>query len=458
MNNLPEVKNSITLKMLKLIFSIYVLVASSTTIIQMGVEYYSAKKNLKAELEGYTKMFSLDLAAALWDFDREAIQRISSGIMEVPVINGVAVLDLENNGKKVIYSAGCLSENSTLKEKPNKPEKELISFSLENDAYEFPIEYFLLNNTIKVGTIILHSDTGIIFKRLKPGFTTLIINSIIKSLALFIIFLTVGKILLTKPLSIIVASLNKLDFQDLDKYRPINIKSDYDNEFKLIEKAFNSMIERLFKSKSRLISLQNELIKSNELLEIKIAERTKELSQKNKLLDELSKTDPLTSVANRRFFNEILEQEYRRLGRVSTHLSLIICDIDYFKTYNDLYGHQAGDKCLKAVADQLKAKVKRKNDCVARYGGEEFAIVLPDTNLESAVKLAEKIRKEVEYLGIKHEKPDNLSQVVTISMGVACSTIALDEKECCFSELIERADKSLYRAKELGRNRVEFAD
>jgi diguanylate cyclase (GGDEF)-like protein len=214
------------------------------------------------------------------------------------------------------------------------------------------------------------------------------------------------------------------------------------------------MIERLISGINRRIQLQAVLQRSNDQLERRIAERTRELSEKNRLLEHLSQTDPLTSAANRRYFDDTLNREYKRLGRGATHLSLILCDVDYFKTFNDLFGHKAGDECLKQVVRQLHACVKRENDCVARYGGEEFAIILPDTPKQAAVELAERIRQTVETLGIPHEKPKGSSQVVTLSLGVACAD-GQDGEEGYDTALIVQADQALYRAKAKGRNRVE---
>ncbi|MTW20265.1 diguanylate cyclase [Allochromatium palmeri] len=161
--------------------------------------------------------------------------------------------------------------------------------------------------------------------------------------------------------------------------------------------------------------------------------------------------DALTSIPNRRFFIEHLVHELRRGRREQVPLGLLICDIDNFKGYNDTFGHQAGDHCLCAVADLLRESLQRGSDFCARYGGEEFVVVLPNTTLDGALRVAERIREAVSGLGIWH--PASSCGIVTISIGVAeepGSTSDLDHES-----LIRRADEALYRAKELGRNRVE---
>ncbi|VAW75793.1 Two-component transcriptional response regulator, LuxR family [hydrothermal vent metagenome] len=176
-----------------------------------------------------------------------------------------------------------------------------------------------------------------------------------------------------------------------------------------------------------------------------------ELARSNRELQRLSSLDGLTGVANRRQFDETLEQEWQRAHRASMPLSLIFADIDHFKRYNDHYGHQAGDDTLIKVARALKKTVHRPADLVSRYGGEEFVMVLPDTTHEGAIAVANKVLLGVRSLNIPHVDAGDQDRV-TLSMGVA--TLIPDEKEKP-EILIETADKALYRAKEAGRNRVE---
>lgn len=176
----------------------------------------------------------------------------------------------------------------------------------------------------------------------------------------------------------------------------------------------------------------------------------RELVRLNKELDRQAMTDELTGVANRRQLEEFSQREWERSVREKIPLSVMMADIDFFKSYNDLYGHQAGDECLKQVALQLEKTVKRPADLVARYGGEEFAIVLSNTDLTGAAQIAEACRKGVEALAIKHEGAA-AAHVVTISLGVASSKETL----CCATrELFAKADSALYIAKLSGRNRL----
>lgn len=171
-------------------------------------------------------------------------------------------------------------------------------------------------------------------------------------------------------------------------------------------------------------------------------------------LERLALRDGLTSVANRRCFDNTLNVEWRRATRESRALSLLMIDVDFFKLYNDTYGHQGGDECLRRVAGAMSSVVKRSSDEVARYGGEEFAILLPATDQPGACIVAERIRAAVENLAIPHAR-STVADHVTISIGVASLTVSMQAMP---TQLVGIADQALYRAKQQGRNRVATAD
>lgn len=167
-------------------------------------------------------------------------------------------------------------------------------------------------------------------------------------------------------------------------------------------------------------------------------------------LRRLASLDGLTQIANRRRFDEYLNVEWKRLKREIAPLSLIMLDVDFFKLYNDTYGHLAGDDCLRQVAGTIKTVVQRSTDLAARYGGEEFAIVLPNTDTSDSVYIAEKIRRSVHNLAIPHAR-SKVADRVTVSLGVACM---VPKKEFLPQDIINAADRAMYQAKKEGRDRV----
>jgi diguanylate cyclase (GGDEF)-like protein len=168
-------------------------------------------------------------------------------------------------------------------------------------------------------------------------------------------------------------------------------------------------------------------------------------------LRRLSQTDGLTGVANRRQFDEVMLKEWRRCSRSHLPLSLIFIDVDFFKRYNDCYGHHLGDDCLKAVATVLKQGLRRPADLLARYGGEEFVYLLPETPLEGAAQTAKALEAAVRALAIAHAQSD-IAPVVTISLGVAAAEPADGDDP---SALLDAADKLLYQAKKAGRAQIK---
>ncbi|MDM8555235.1 diguanylate cyclase [Desulfococcaceae bacterium HSG7] len=176
----------------------------------------------------------------------------------------------------------------------------------------------------------------------------------------------------------------------------------------------------------------------------------KKLSYAYETIKKQAVFDALTGVPNRRNFSESVLKEYKRSQRQQQPLSIIMCDVDNFKAYNDTYGHISGDLCLKEIAQTLKTSLKRPGDFCARYGGEEFVVLLPNTPIYGAMHIAETIRSNIENLGISHES-SSPKQVVTLSLGVATSEGAI---LASYEELVKHADIALYQAKKQGRNQV----
>lgn len=197
----------------------------------------------------------------------------------------------------------------------------------------------------------------------------------------------------------------------------------------------------------RVLKLEKELLEKNE-----------ELQRLNIKLEELIRIDPLMNIGNRRSFYEIIEKVHNRAYRYAHNYGVIMCDIDHFKAYNDIYGHLAGDNILKSVAESIKSTLRMSDD-IFRYGGEEIVIILPEQDLKGTVIVAERIRKGVESLGLPHK--GNSSGILTVSCGVAaCFTTECknDSSKAKWETVLGHADQALYKAKSEGRNRVCIYD
>ncbi len=210
----------------------------------------------------------------------------------------------------------------------------------------------------------------------------------------------------------------------------------------IIKPVGSVVVQAKVRAMYRLVEMQRALLKV-----------TTQLNEANQELQRQSLTDELTGVANRRLFDRLLLREWQRCARHKKPISVVMVDVDYFKKYNDSYGHQAGDECLKLVAKEVARAAPRAGDLAARYGGEEFALVLGDTDADGARWVVERIRQRVHDLQVAHEESPH--KYVSVSCGV--STI-MPQSDFSVDKLIKSADDALYMAKRQGRNTVAYLD
>jgi diguanylate cyclase (GGDEF)-like protein len=232
-----------------------------------------------------------------------------------------------------------------------------------------------------------------------------------------------------------------------------------ENQLHLLNQKLESEVQERHRIETRMQDLIQVISKEKSDLEIimsTIIEHGDAVGEQwyNKALDAtlLANIDSLTQVANRRRLDDYLADEWQKMAQKQHSLSFVLCDIDNFKAYNDSYTHVAGDQVLKQVASVLAHVIHHSEDLVARYGGEEFAIVLPQTNAEEAMQIAEMIRFEVEQLKIPHLH-SSVSQYISLSIGVSS---IIPNQNLTFSHLVTKADEALYEAKANGKNCIVF--
>ncbi|MBF0264169.1 MAG: diguanylate cyclase [Gammaproteobacteria bacterium] len=316
---------------------------------------------------------------------------------------------------------------------------------------QFIIAYFPL--TLERDSHIIRStNTGVLYAvySLKEG-KSKIINSVINSaiqigtllLGVMLLLFLLVNVYVTKPIHQLLSLTIELSKGQLGVKKQINGTK----EFVKLAESFNQMSQSLSQRFKERQQAEEKLKLHKEQLEELVEERTKELTQANIDLKHLSEIDPLTTLYNRRMYESYLIKCVLLAKRNAQPLSMMIIDIDYFKAYNDHYGHDAGDITLKKVAQTIKQSTPRKTDMVARYGGEEFIVLMPSTDEQGAFILAENIRKKIQFVSINHNY-SKVAKMVTVSIGISSlHGDAVNEKD-----LFKQADIALYTVKETGRN------
>jgi diguanylate cyclase (GGDEF)-like protein len=294
------------------------------------------------------------------------------------------------------------------------------------------IRYRLITSFLLVSLIPLFICGGIFYGESSEAIQR---NKIISIGLICVIFVLLLSYVVCRSISVPLGRLvDTMKAIEDGNYR-VRLRCDGNDEITVLSQKFNEMA--------------GIVLKHHEELEALVAARTKALKEANLKLEALSLTDVLTGLANRRRLDEVLGSELRRAIRSSQYLAIIMLDVDFFKKYNDYYGHQAGDDCLRKVANALQACCQRAGDLVARYGGEEFVLIVADADIAGTMILAETLRESIEALRLPHCGSE--FGYVTVSIGVAVQQPAQDHTA---GLILGSADRAMYRAKLLGRNRV----
>ncbi|AVO40841.1 GGDEF domain-containing protein [Simplicispira suum] len=390
---------------------------------------------MDAELAQIEQIYGDTLSKAIWELDREGLQthvRSAKGIPSVGKI--ILTVTLANQPAEIFESArtGWTGPGWA-------PVRKLqLTYAPFPGARE------------EIGELVLFGDEKVLWQRLRSQLATIVVAQLLQSLMLAGLIMLMFNRMVTVHVRRIASHLEGVRPGNLGTHLSLERSSQSQDELTQLVSGVNQLQGSLASHLERQQRYEQELAQHRDRLAQLVQERTAELQAANERLQSLARTDPLTGLPNRRHFDEAKATEMRRARRHGHSLSLLICDIDSFKDYNDHYGHAMGDTCLRAVAQALRNQLGRAGDMVARIGGEEFGVLLPATSGPAALMLAERLREAVAACAIEHLH-STCAQVVTISIGLAVRESGATEE---FGALFQRADQALYRAKAAGRNQV----
>ncbi len=389
---------------------------------------------MEAELAQIEQIYGHTLSKAIWELDRDAMQMQVQSAKGIPSVGKIVVrVALANQSTEVFEGthAGWAGVGRA------PMHRKTLSYAPYAGASE------------EVGELLLYGDESVLWQRLRGELATIVIAQLLQSLMLAGLIMLMFNRMVTVHVQRIASHLAAVRPGTLGVPLRLARRSSQD-ELTQLEAGVNQLQGSLASHLDRQHRYEQELAQHRDRLAQLVLERTAELQAANERLQSLARTDALTGLPNRRHFDEVKTTEMRRARRHGHSLSLLICDIDSFKDYNDHYGHAMGDSCLCAVAQALKSQLGRAGDMVARIGGEEFGVLLPATGGPAALMLAERLRAAVAACAIEHLH-SACAQVVTISIGLAVREAGATEE---FDALFQRADQALYRAKAAGRNQV----
>jgi diguanylate cyclase (GGDEF)-like protein len=411
--------------MMRVIFSVYIGVACLITSAQFFTEYLKTQNSILNELKQLEETVRRPISASLWQYDINQMEVLISGLVKMPIIAGIDILDKHDNN--------IVSRRSY----------DLASPPLSTFSTKSNLSWNLNNKEIPLGSVTLYSSSEIVLDRVLFGFSLIAITAIVKLSILFWLFILAFDRYLAKPLKELMSQVDAIQL-DQNISKRINLPNLEDNEISQLQHHMNIMLSVMEKDRKKL--LEDEQSK-RDWLEAAVERRTEELQLLNEKLKYLATRDSLTGILNRGSFFETAQHLLALSRRQDSTATLVLMDLDKFKLINDTYGHFAGDKILIHFTQTIQTFL-RKSDLIGRVGGEEFAIFLPDTDLDAAFQLADKIRKAVSQSSLEL---DGKTVIYTVSLGIDSSM----KTDHLIEDLFKRADLKLYGAKDKGRNRVE---
>ncbi|SHN34226.1 diguanylate cyclase domain-containing protein [Rhizobacter sp. OV335] len=390
---------------------------------------------MTAELTLIDQVFQRTLSKAIWEMDRDALQTHVNGVAQVSPVGRVELRLLQN---------GRTTELMAQRREGAQPSQRapVLHRQLNYEPYPGASEV--------VGELTLEGDERVLWERLRGELAGIVLTQLIQSLLLAGLVMWVFNRTVTVHVRRMARHLGALTPQTLDHRLRLERAPGRRDELSLLESGVNQLQGNLSDYLERQRRDERDLAAHRDRLAELVDEQTAELRAANAQLEELSRSDPLTGLANRRHFDEVKDVEFRRAQRLNQPLSVLLCDVDFFKRYNDTYGHALGDDCLRLIAQTLRETFGRAGELAARIGGEEFAVLLPAVDAEQAHAAAERLREALAGRDIPHSA-SQVAPRVTLSIGVAQFDPETMDR---FDALLHRADQALYRAKRQGRDRV----
>lgn len=398
--------------------------------------WFAWDNNLKAmntELHLIDQVFQGTLAKAVWEMDRDALkEQLDSVAAAAPV--GQVTLRIVRPGR----APEVLERRRSQADDDSAP-------SLHRDLTVTPYP----DTREKVGDLTIVGDPSLLWQRLWKEVAVIILTQVIQSLALAGLIMGMFNRTVTVHVRHVARHLTQLTPASLGRHLHLRRGQRKGDELDMLENGVNLVQEKLATYLQRQHQDELALAASRDQLAVLVEQRTAELRAANVRLEALTRFDPLTGLANRRHFDELKALEFNRALRHQLPLSVLMCDIDHFKPYNDNHGHAMGDQCLSQVATVMSQVFTRSGELVARLGGEEFAILLPGLDVHEAHQAAERLQTALASAQLTHGASP-VSPYMTVSIGVAqLDPLTMDR----FDQLLQRADQALYRAKSQGRAR-----
>jgi diguanylate cyclase (GGDEF)-like protein len=405
-----------------------------TVAVRTWFAWDSNLNTMNSELLLIDQVFQGSLSRAVWEMDRDALQTQLDSVSKAPPVGRVQLTILRANRAPEVLERFRTGDDGTAP----RLQRELVV-----EPYPGARE--------KVGEWRVVGDQGLLWQRLWKEVASIIITQVIQSLALAGLIMGMFNRSVTVHVRHIAWHLGQLTPENLRERLSLQRRASGENdELDLLKAGVNDLQDKLATYLERQHQDELALAASRDRLADEVEVRTAELREANVRLQALLRHDSLTGLANRRHFDEVKVLEFQRALRHQQPLSVLMCDVDYFKRYNDTYGHAAGDDCLRSVGTTLQQVFNRSAELPVRLGGEEFAVLLPGATAEQARQAAERLRQALAAQHLVHASSE-VGPLVTLSIGVA----QLDPGTMHdFDRLLQGADQALYQAKRQGRDRT----